>query len=152
MLLDCTRELVDVEWVVLALLAVQPISRWYASCAYYARGIVARVWVEQPAESVKRAFTTLDARGLIAPHEDGDGSAFHDFWTATPRGRTEVSAWLETPTSSDSRLLSLKLLLTNWLELDTPALSGVGAQSGQSSPAPSSAAESSTSELRSIGS
>lgn len=124
MSLDCTRELTDLEWVILAILAVQPTSQWYARAACYPRGIVGRMWAEQDPDSVYRTFVTLAARGLIEPHDDDeeDGFSAHRFWTATPAGRDEASQWLTTPVASDSKLLALRLLLCDWLELDAPAL------------------------------
>jgi hypothetical protein len=126
MSLDSTRDLTDLEWVTLAILAAQPTSRWYARCACYPRGIVGRLWAEHDPDRVERTFVTLAARELIEPYEAGDPAAYHGFWSATERGRSEVSKWLTTPSSADSRLLPLKLLLADWLDLDTVAVTQGG--------------------------
>lgn len=126
MSLDCTRELIDIEWVVLSLVAVQPTSPWQARCACYPRGIVGRLWTEHPPERVERAFVTLHARGLIEP-QDGSGKALQSPFVATPDGRSEAVAWLATPDSRDAYLLPIKLLLCDWLGVDTTDLTVVPA-------------------------
>jgi hypothetical protein len=122
--LDSIRDLTDVEWLALAILAIQPTCPWHMRCAFYPRGIIGRLWSEQPGERIERTFTTLEARGLIEPHETHFD---HEFWLqryyhATPTGSSKVTKWLTTPSSGDPRLLALKLLLSDWLGLDTTAL------------------------------
>jgi hypothetical protein len=121
---DVTRPLSDVEWLTLALLTVQPTSPWLARCAFYSRGIIGRLWAEQPANLVESAFTTLEARELIEPHQplDEETSSIHRYFHATPRGRLDACQWLTTRHRNGSRLLSLKLLFCDWLDLETTEL------------------------------
>jgi hypothetical protein len=107
--LDPGRELVDVEWLTLAVLAVQPSTQWMTKQAFSARGIVGRLWSVQ-FELVGRAFTTLQARGFIEVHETDR------YLCATASGRAAVSSWLLTPSSDD--LVSIKRLFCEWLGLD----------------------------------
>jgi ectoine hydroxylase-related dioxygenase (phytanoyl-CoA dioxygenase family)/DNA-binding PadR family transcriptional regulator len=121
--LDSGRDLAHVEWLVLALNAIQATSRQTARAAFYPRGIFGRLWTEQPPERIERTFTTLEARGLIKPHElYTDHGPFYRLYQATARGRLEVPRWLTTPVGDDRRLLSLKLLLCDWLDIDTTPL------------------------------
>jgi Phytanoyl-CoA dioxygenase (PhyH) len=120
MSLDAARPLTDLESVILAILAVQPTSPWRARCACYPRGIVGRTWGEQESERVERAFVTLAARDLIEPYEfDGAESiALQRYFQATANGRAAALEWLARPALSDSRLQSLKQLLSDWLGVD----------------------------------
>jgi hypothetical protein len=94
-------------------------SAWHARCACYARGIVGQTWTEQPNDRVERAFTTLQARGLIEPYDGHSEKSWWDrFYQATPRGRSDVTRWLDTPEERDPRLRSVKLLLGDWLGLE----------------------------------
>lgn len=121
---DSTRALVDVEWLTLAILAVQPSSSWLARQAFCPRGIVARMLGQQRDELATRAFTTLQARGLIEPYQPHDPAVatWHQYFDATAQGRSEVAAWLTTPSPDDAQLLSAKLLFCDWLELDATEL------------------------------
>lgn len=118
--LDSTRPLTDLEWVILAILAVQPTSPWRARCACYSRGIVGKMWAEHPSDRVERTFATLEARGLIEPHKIQVESHFwlQRYYHAAPEGRSKVVTWLTTESTSDPRLQALKTLLGDWLELD----------------------------------
>lgn len=122
--LDRGRDLADVEWLTLAMLAVQPSTPWLARCACYPRGIIGRLGVALPDYLVERAFTTLEARELIEPHEPYDEQQgwIHRYYHITPSGRAEVAGWLTTPGSGTAYLLALKLLFCNWLGLDTTTL------------------------------
>lgn len=122
--LDATRELSDIEWLTLAILAVQPSSPRLARQAFFPRGIIHRIWPEESGSGVNRAFVTLRARGLIEPHEPPDETvaAHHHYFHATERGRNVVSAWLTTPSRSGAHLLSVKLLFCDWLGLDAARL------------------------------
>jgi hypothetical protein len=124
LLRDVTRPLSDIEWLVLALLTVQPTTPWLARCAFYSRGVIGRLWAEQPAGLVERAFITLRGRDLIEPHDptaEEDGG-IHGYFHATPRGRLDASEWLMTRRANDAHLLSLKLLFCDWLDVDTTDL------------------------------
>jgi Phytanoyl-CoA dioxygenase (PhyH) len=128
--LDCTRELTDIEWVILAILAVQPTSSWDARCACYPRGVVGRLWEEQPVELVERAFVTLHARGLIAPYDGAaDEQHLQGLFVATVSGHEQAAAWLTTPDPREAYLIAFKLLLCDWLELDASPLTGMTSRS-----------------------
>lgn len=114
--LDSGRPLADLEWVILAILAIQPTSAWHARCACYPRGIVGRTWAEQPHDRVERTLMTLQARKLVEPLPgDGEESWWTRRYSATPRGSHSVEHWLARPEARDPRLGSLKLLLARWL-------------------------------------
>lgn len=121
---DPTRRLDDVEWLTLAILAVQPSTPWMARQAFCPRGIIGRLGREEHDGYIDRSFATLRTRGLIEPREadDEDVTEFHEYFQATPAGRHEVTAWLTTPGPSNADLLALKLLFCDWLDLDTTAL------------------------------
>jgi hypothetical protein len=121
---DITRPLSEVEWLVLALLTVQPTTPWLARCACYSRGIIGRLWAVQPSDLVARAFETLEGRSLIEPHQplDEKTGAIHRYFLATSRGRLDASRWLTTRGAHDAHLLSLKLLFCDWLDLDMTEL------------------------------
>lgn len=120
---DLTRPLSDIEWLTLALLSVQPTTRWLARCAFYSRGVIGRLWSEQPSILVERAFVTLSERQLIEPDptlgEEREG--IHAYFRATPGGRLDVAEWL-TRTRGDEHLLSCKLLLCDWLDMEATGL------------------------------
>ena len=122
--LDAGRDLAETEWLLLAILAVQPMTPWLARQAFASRGIIGRLWTCQPRAIVERAFTTLSARDLIAPHQlrDPNGVWIHEYFQATSSGRDSVAEWLTTPSRRDENLLGIKLQLSHWLELDPSAL------------------------------
>jgi hypothetical protein len=124
--LDIERHLSDIEYLTLALLTLQPTSPWLARCAFYSRGIVGRIWREQPADLVERAFLTLHARELIERYEplDDDGRWMLRYFRATRRGRLDAIRWLTTSCGCDAPMLALKLLFCDWLDLDNKELLG----------------------------
>lgn len=121
---DPRRDLATVEWLSLAVAAVQPSTPWLARQAFLPRGVIGRLWPQQIDEMVTRAFAVLELRGLIEPHEvqPGEGTGIHRYCHVTPRGRADVREWLAEP-ADDPGLLSVKLLFCEWLDVDgTPLL------------------------------
>jgi hypothetical protein len=126
--LDPRRELLEVEWLTLAILAVQPSSPWNAQCAFFSRGVIGPLWSE-PEDRVDRAFTTLGARGLIQRHplpDDEQRPDSYRYFEATPAGRRAVIEWLSArgEQSSGESLTRVKVLFSEWLGLDPVALAG----------------------------
>lgn len=56
--LDAGRDLADVEWLTLGILAVQPSTPWLAYQAFSPRGVVGRLWACRPMGQVLRACET----------------------------------------------------------------------------------------------
>jgi hypothetical protein len=131
---DVARELTDVEWLTLALIALQPTTPWMARCAFYSRGIIGRLWAEQPDGLVQTAVEILHGRDLIEPHEthsDPD-AGIHRYFHATELGRKLAREWLTTTEPSDPQLLAIRLQFAAWLNLDpTSLLSAAGGQPGR---------------------
>ncbi|MFC4946531.1 phytanoyl-CoA dioxygenase family protein [Pseudonocardia sp. GCM10023141] len=124
---DVTRDLAEVEWLVLALLSVQPTSPWLARYAFYPRGVIGRLGIEYPDELVERTFSTLGLRGLIEPHTtySDDQSSIHRYFQATPSGRCAASrrmATRESTTAADRRLFAVQAVLADWLRVDSAEL------------------------------
>jgi DNA-binding PadR family transcriptional regulator len=86
------------DWAVLGIVAEEPKHGWAVARELATGGSLGRVWtVSRPV--VYRSLTTLIARDFVAergaaPSERGPQRTI---LRATPRGRTQLRRWLETP-------------------------------------------------------
>ncbi|MFC4941895.1 phytanoyl-CoA dioxygenase family protein [Pseudonocardia sp. GCM10023141] len=126
--LDPSRALTDVEHLTLAILAVQPSTPWQARGAFYPRGFLGRLGVDESDDRVARAFETLQARRLIEPADPQPDAAqntgIHQYFRSTVAGTSLAVDWLSSPGTSTvtQPLFAGRLVLAGWLGLDTAPL------------------------------
>lgn len=122
--LDPGRDLIAVEWLTLAVLAVQPSTPWLARQAFLPRGIIGRLWTQQLDELTLSAFPVLERRGLIEPHEiqPQADEVNHRYFHATARGCSEVRQWLVGSGPVDDHLRAVRLLFAEWLGIGGSSL------------------------------